>query len=232
MLSDLTIKRDGPDGLPRRILLRLRREASVYYRDKRNAEIRKKLERTGPFTVFSNNCLGAVFYHDAGREFTSPLINTAMDGMDFIKFVSDPEHYLSKDLEFFTWPGRNFPIAKIDDIEVNFVHYQTPEECVSAWNRRAERIVWDNIFIIATDHDGMYKEECLELFDRLPYKNKIMFVSREYPQYSWAIPIRQFKGRHQCRVTTSFADMRGHRYYETAFDIAQWISNNSNEARK
>jgi uncharacterized protein (DUF1919 family) len=129
-------------------------------------------------------------------------------------------------MEFFSWPGRNFPIATIDDIEINFVHYKTQEECIAAWKRRAERIIWDRIFIIATDHDGMYQEECLALFDKLPYKNKIMFVSKDYPQYSWAIPIKQFKGRHQCRVTTAFADMRGHRYYETAFDIAAWIRDN------
>lgn len=227
MLSDNTIKRDGPDTLLRRGMLKLRRKVSVFYRDKLNKDIRSKLENVTPFTIFSNNCLGAVFYHDAGCEFTSPLINTAMDGKDFIKFVSDPKHYLSADMEFFTWPGRNFPIAKIDDVEINFVHYKTPEECVAAWKRRAERIVWDNIFIIATDHDGMYQEECLNLFDKLPYKNKIMFVSKEYPQYSWAIPIKQFKGRYQCRVTTSFADMRGHRYYETSFDIASWIRDRS-----
>ena len=227
MLSDTTIKRDGPNNLPRRALLKLRQKASVYYRDRLNMEIREKLKNVRPFTIFSNNCLGAVFYHDAGLEFTSPLINTAMDGKDFIKFISDPRHYLSCNMEFFSWPGRNFPIARIEDVEVNFVHYSTKEECVEAWNRRAQRIVWDNIFIIATDHDGMYQEECLALFDKLPYKNKMMFVAKEYPQYSWAIPITQFRGRHQCRVTTSFADMCGHRYYETAFDIASWIYDNS-----
>ena len=227
MLSDHTIKRDSPDGLPRRLLLKVRRKSSLRYRDRLNDEIRSKLKDVPPFTIFSNNCLGAVFYHDAGREFTSPLINTAMDGMDFIKFISDPKSYLFCDMEFFSWPGRNFPIARIDDIEVNFVHYKTREECVAAWKRRAERIVWDRIFIVATDHDGMYQEECLALFDKLPYKNKIMFVSKDYPQYSWAIPVKQFKGRFQCRVTTSFADMRGHRYYETAFDIAEWIRDNS-----
>lgn len=227
MLSDMSIKRDTKYSFPIRCILSLRRRIAPKFRDKVNQEIREKLKDTKEFTIFSNNCLGGVFYHDAGRRFTSPLINTAMDGEDFLKFLSNPKHYLSSEMEFFKWPGRDFPIARIDDIEVNFVHYKTPEECIEKWKSRAERIVWDNIFIVATNHDGMYQEKCMKLFDELPYKNKIMFVSNEYPQYPWAISIKQFKGRYQCRITTSYADMRGHRYYETAFDIAQWISDNS-----
>ena len=227
MLSDATIKRDTKNNFFWRCLLSLRRRASHRYRVKLNSEIQEKLKDTKDFTIFSNNRIGGVFYHDAGREFTSPLINTAMDGPDFIKFLSNLDYYLHHEMEFFNWPGRDFPIARIDDIEVNFVHYKTPEECLEKWKKRSSRIVWDNIFIIATNHDGMYKEECMKQFDQLTYKNKIMFVSKEYPEYEWAILIKQFLGRYQCRVTTSFADMCGHRYYETAFDIADWIRKNS-----
>lgn len=229
MLADTTIRREGPPSIPRRVLLALRKKNAGRYRATLNAEIQDKLKNVKPFTIFSNNCLGGVFYNDAGLRFTSPLINTAMDGDDFLKFLSNPRHYLEQEMEFFTWPGRDFPIARIDDIEVNFVHYKTPEECIEKWRNRAERIVWDNIFIVATNHDGMYHDDCMERFDRLPYKNKIMFVSKEYPQYDWAIPVRQFKNRFQCRVTVAFADMKGHRYYETAFDIAKWIRDNSNQ---
>ncbi len=230
MLSDKTIRRDDKNTLFLRILLAIRKKASRKYREQLDNEIREKLRDVNQFTIFSNNCLGGVFYHDAGREFTSPLVNTAMDGDDFLKFVSNPKHYLTHDMEFFSWPGRNFPIAKIDDIEVNFVHYKTEEECIEKWKSRAEKIVWDNIFIITTNHDGMCHDDCMKRFDELPYKNKIMFVTKEYPEYDWAIPIKQFKNRFQCRVTTSFADMKGHRYYETAFDIAEWIKERSEQS--
>ena len=107
---------------------------------------------------------------------------------------------------------------------MNFVHYQSPEECVEKWRERAQRIVWDRIFIVATNHDGICHEECMRRFDQLLYANKIMFVTKDYPEYDWAVPIKQFRNRFQCRVTIAFADMKGHRYYETAFDIAQWIN--------
>ena len=229
MLSDKTIRRDEKYALPIRVLQKIRKISSKKYRDKINFEIREKLINVPDFTIFSNNCLGGVFYHDAGREFTSPLINTAMDGEDFLKLLNNPRHYFEHDMEFFSWEGRDFPIAKIDDIEVNFVHYKTPDECIEKWKKRSQRIVWDNIFIVATNHDGMNHDENMERFDKLPYKNKIMFVTREYPEYDWAIPIRQFRNRFQCRITTAFADMKGHRYYETAFDIAEWIKNVCNK---
>lgn len=228
MLADKSIRRDGKYSLPRRILLSIRKYASRRHRDSLNHEIREKLKDLKSFTVFSNNCLGGVFYHDAGCEFTSPLINTSMDGDDFLKFLMNPKHYLEQELVFFSFPGRNHPIAKIDDIEVNFVHYQSQEECIEKWRSRSQRIVWDNIFIIATNHDGMCHDDCMKRFDELPYKNKIMFVTKEYPEYDWAIPVKQFKNRFQCRITTAFADMKGHRYYETAFDIAEWIRDSSN----
>lgn len=228
MLSDTTIRRDSAPSLARRAILALRKTASHKYRPKLNSQIHEQLKGVKPFTIFSNNCLGGVFYNDAGLQFTSPLINTAMDGDDFLKFLSNPKYYLEHEMEFITWPDREFPIARIDDIEVNFVHYKTPEECIEKWRKRAARIAWDNIFILATNHDGMCHDDCMERFDKLPYQNKIMFVTKDYPQYKWAIPIRQFKNRFQCRVTVSFADMKGHRYYETAFDVAKWIKENSN----
>lgn len=185
MLSDKTIKRDGKYNIFRRILLYMRKKSSTKYRLNLNNEIRDKLKNVEKFTIFSNNCLGGVFYHDAGLEFTSPLINTSMDGEDFLKFLSNPHYYLDCELEFFSWPGKTYPIAKLDDIEVNFVHYKSEEECKEKWNERKMRIVWDNIFIIATNHDGMNQEKCMKRFNELPYNNKIMFVSKEYPEYDW-----------------------------------------------
>lgn len=99
--------------------------------------------------------MDGVFYYNAGRQFTSPLINTAMDGEDFLKFVSNPQYYVSHEITFFKYLGRPFPIGRIDDVEVNFVHYKTEDSALEAWKRRVERIIWDNIFILVTNHDGM-----------------------------------------------------------------------------
>ena len=221
MHTDTHIIHDGPYPLLLAILLKIRKVVAPLSRPKLNKAIQKKLDGI-PFSIFSNNCLGGIFYHDAGRPFTSPTINLSFDGPDFIRFLENPQHYLSKDPQFISIE-KPFPVAIIDDVEINFVHYHTVEEALDAWNRRKERIDWDNLYIIATDHDGLYLPEMLERFDSLPYKNKIMFTARKYPQYSWAIHVPQFKHRNNVRIMTAFGNMFGKRYYETCFDIAGWI---------
>lgn len=49
------------------------------FRERRNIEMRKVLGSAN-FSVFSNNCIGGVFLHDAGMRFNSPLVNLAMGG--------------------------------------------------------------------------------------------------------------------------------------------------------
>ncbi len=221
MHTDTHIIHDAPYPLPLAVLLKIRKTFSPLNRSKWDKTIREKLDGI-EFSIFSNNCLAGYFYHDAGREFTSPTINLSFDGPDFIRFLENPQHYLSMDPVFID-TGKTFPVGLIDDIEINFVHYKTEQDALDAWNRRKERIVWDNIFIVATDHDGLYLPEMLERFDALPYKNKIMFTAQNYPQYPWAIQVSQFKKRNNVRIMSAFANMRGQRYYETCFDIAGWI---------
>lgn len=223
MLSDKTIRRDGNYSWPRRLLLKARKLCATKGRNALNCVMREKLNDI-EFTIFSNNCLGGVFYHDAGKRFTTPLVNTAMDGEDFVKFLERPEYYLNHEMTFITWPGHNYPIARIDDIEIRFVHYKTTEEAESKFRERTKRIVWNNVFIVATNQDGLNTSELMERFDRLPYPNKVMYTSKEYPRYSWAVCVPQFRGRFQVRIMTNYANFSGWRYYETAFNLADWIA--------
>jgi len=230
MLSDRSIRRDGPDSISNRLIQKIRKLASETNREKLNIIIREKLARNDkPFTLLANNCLAGYFYHDEGKQFTSPTINLAFDGEDYIRFLEDLPRYVYGEMKFIQTEEVRYPVAHIDDVEIRFVHYRTPEEAELIWRRRAARIVWDNLFIVATDHDGMKRPDLLKRFDCLPYKNKIMFVSEEYPEYDWAILVPQFKGRHQVKVMTALANMQGERYYETCFDIANWIATSCRE---
>lgn len=171
---------------------------------------------------------GGVFLHDAGRQFTSPTVNLAFDGEEFIRFTENLEHYLYSDFVFKTQNYVRYPVADLDDIEVRFVHYKDNEECINSWRKRTERIDWDHLFIIATDADGLNRPELFKRFDSLPYK-KILFTAQNLPQYEWAITVPQFEGRFQVRVMTQVANFRGERYYETCFNIPKWIKENCQE---
>lgn len=165
-----------------------------------------------------------MFCHDAGRQFTSPTVNLAFDGEEFICFLEKIHEYLNCSFEFIEQDMVPYPVACLNDIEVRFVHYKSNEECISCWERRKQRIDWEHIYIIATDADGLNRPDLLERFDKLPFKNKILFTSKSLPQYDWAITVKQFINRKQVRIMTQTANFKGQRYYETCFDIAQWIA--------
>lgn len=71
------------------------------------------------------------------------------------------------------------PIGRIDDIEIIFLHYKSEEEALKKWNRRKERICWDNLFFKMTEQNFCTVND-LKNFDNLPSKNKIVFTTRNY----------------------------------------------------
>ena len=62
---------------------KLGRIARCVYRN--NIE-RLKLKNTD-FTIFSQNCIGSIMYHDLGQPFKSPTINLLITPKDFIRFM-------------------------------------------------------------------------------------------------------------------------------------------------
>lgn len=88
-----------------------------------------------------------------------------MDGEDFIRFLERPQYYLGQKMHFITWPGHNYPIAQIDDIEIRFVHYKSNQEAEQKFRERAKRICWDNILVVATNHDGLGRPDLMRRFD-------------------------------------------------------------------
>lgn len=66
-------------------------------------------------------------------------------------------------------------IGKLDDIEVVFLHYHTEQEAREKWERRAERINYDNLIFKFSKMNECAEKE-LKAFDALPHGKKICFV--------------------------------------------------------
>ena len=61
---------------------------------------------------------------------------------------------MSEDIKFDHWSiskGGVVPIGKIKDVEIIFSHASDADEAVNAWNRRRQRINWDNLVYIMED---------------------------------------------------------------------------------
>ncbi len=143
--------------------------------------INKKNLVNDNFSIISSNCVGGIIYHDLGKKFLSPTINLYFEAKDFIKFLKNFDYYISLELEEDFNKKYNYPVAKLGDLKLYCVHYDSYKEVKSKWEERCKRINKDNLFVIMSERDFCSEVEIKE-FDQLPYKNKIIFVSKPMPE--------------------------------------------------
>lgn len=174
------------------------------------------------FSLFSSNCNGGCICHDLGLPFRSPFVNLYLSAPDFVRFLAAPREYLGQPLEFIA-PEQPYPVARLKDITIHFMHYKTPREASAAWQRRTERINWDDLFVMMSDRDGCTPEVMAE-FDALPYKNKVIFTHLPQPQIRSAVYIPGFEDQEAVGNCDSFVSpLRGKKYFD-AFDYTGWFN--------
>ena len=149
--------------------------------------LRKKLLHTD-FSIISNNCWGGAIYQKYGLEYRSPTAGLYLLGHDFVKFAERLDHYIACELEFIPWEessyyeviknNKPYPVARLDDIEIYFMHYPTEKEAAEKWYRRAKRINHEHILFKLSQREGCSKED-VEKFMSLPLRNKICFAYDE-----------------------------------------------------
>lgn len=142
--------------------------------------IKRKKLKNKDFTLLCNNCTGAFILHDLNVQYNSPCVNLFIEEADFIKFVKRLDYYKSQKLNFIE-SDKEYPVAKLDDITVYFMHYDSSEQAEKKWTERFARINKDNIFIMLHQRETC-TDEILKAFDELPYKYKVAFTCKHYPQ--------------------------------------------------
>lgn len=160
-------------------------------------ERRAKLNRTG-FSIISNNCWAGSVYRRYGLPYASPTVGLYFFAGDYVRFVSRLRHYTSVPLEFVDARESRHagelsekgelgkPVGILDDIEVIFLHYATAMEAREKWERRCERINWDDVFIKFSQMNGCTYED-LHAFDDLPHRNKLCFTASLRPEFACAV---------------------------------------------
>lgn len=156
---------------------------STYYRAflrmALNAENKKRLSNRN-FTILCNNCVGGVILHELGERFNSPTVNLFFGAEDYIKFLEKLDYYLSQTLVE-VQSDKDYPVAKLDDITIYFMHYSSFDEAKTTWKKRAARIEKDNLYVIFVQQNGC-TEELLKKFDELPYEHKLALTAHPMPE--------------------------------------------------
>ena len=202
---------------------KIRSAINKYHRRAINRELRARLQNHG-MSVLSSNCVGAFILHDLNEPFNSPFVNLFIKPQDFIRYLQNMAHYDQQTLVF-KLGDKPYPIGWLDDIPIHFMHYHSEQEAQEKWENRLKRVNLDNLFIMMTDKDspqGMIEEE-LEAFDRLPFKNKVVFTHKPYPHLKSAFYIRGFEQDDQVGDLFAFSGWNGKKYYDQ-FDYVAWFN--------
>ncbi len=159
--------------------------------------------RSKDFSIISNNCWGSFIYQRYGLPYATPTAGLYILGHDFVKFAGNLQHYLSLNLEFIPWEScanyieiRDefpYPVARLGDIEVYFMHYHSEEEAAEKWYRRAKRVNTEHILYKLSQREGCSRQD-IEDFMALPLKHKLCFAYDEVPGTIHVPELEGFRG--------------------------------------
>ena len=150
------------------------------------------------FSIISNNCWSGVTYDKYALPYLTPTIGLWIPPKDYVKFCKNLRFYLEQKLTKINYKeshvadmlierkksGRyNFNlddliIGRLYDIDIIFIHYHDFEEAKTKWNRRKNRINYNNLIFKFNDQNGCTEND-KDDFLNLDYKNKLFFTAKK-----------------------------------------------------
>ncbi|VVB97678.1 Uncharacterised protein [uncultured archaeon] len=185
------------------------------------------------FSIISNNCWGGSVYQDLGLKYTTPTIGLFFYAPCYIKMLKNLDFFLKSEIRFISKSkyedantrrenGKKYPIGLLgEEIEIHFVHYATPQEAKEKWNRRLQRLNMENLFISFSDRD-LCEPEHIKEFDNLPFKHKVCFTAKEYPNYKSVVWLKGYKNEPYIGDIVWNPEE-----YKKYFDVANWLNDTS-----
>ena len=202
---------------------KIKRAVNKFHRKSINQELKNRLTNHN-MSVISANCVGAFMLHDLDEPFNSPFVNLYMKPRDFIRYLQNMAHYDQQTLVFEP-TNKPYPVGKLGDILIHFMHYDSARDAQEKWETRLKRVNLDNLFIIMTDRDepAVVPYEDLVDFDNLPFKNKVVFTNKPYPELASAFYIKGFEQETHVGDLFAFSGWNGAKYYDQ-FDYVAWFN--------
>ncbi len=184
----------------------------------------KRRLKNKDFTLVSNNCNGGVILKELGVKFNSQFINLNIEAKDYVEYLSHFDYYNSLDLKFEDNASAKFPIGKLEDLTIEFVHYKSEEEARKKWDERKNRINKNNIFVIFTEQESCNKQ-ILEKFDALSFENKIVFTHKEYSDIKSSIYLEEYKNNPKgVHMFLAFKSLYSKKRFYDVFNWVGWFN--------
>ena len=188
-------------------------------------KLRKRLLNKN-FSLFSPNCYAGIIYHRLGLEFLSPTINLLFPSKkEYLRFVSNIEYYLSRELVFVNDSNYNCPVALLEDVKIVFNHDSSAEKAKADWERRKKRVNYKNIYILFDDiADAEYMD--LLTFSKIDCKGKRIITAKDYPELDCCIQIKEYaKDGDMKAYLLDKSIWTGKSIVDKYFDVVDWLNN-------
>ena len=169
------------------------------------------------FTIISNDCWGAYVYTYLGIKYNSPFVWLWLSSVDFIKLAKNFKEYMECKLRFIE-TDLPHPVGMLDDITLYFNHYKTEKDALECFEKRNERINYDNLFFrMALEDENLIKD-----FNEIPYKNKVMFFDKDKLSNENLVNenIVLMQSNDDYQSFGQYAQLQSYKY----FDIIEWLN--------
>jgi len=196
----------------------------------------KKRLTNKDFTIFANSCVGAQIYRDLGLRFDTPLVGLYITPEDFVKLMEKPEYWFKQPI-FEEQLNLGFPVGLLGGIiRIFFRSDKSFKEAIERWNRRLERVHWDNIFVFLNPLEqdfGIDKNfrnhicstNVVDQFLKLPYKNKVVVTNKKRLILSnVCVYMRRYEWLEYPPYIGIISCLSGKRIFDRYFDVVHWLN--------
>ncbi|MCI7791068.1 MAG: DUF1919 domain-containing protein [Lachnospiraceae bacterium] len=154
--------------------------------------------RKSRISIVSNNCWGGIIYKTLGLEALSPFKNLFVEDEDYIRLVKNLRHYMDCAPQFCEYNTdihchEQYPVLLLDDIRIHCNHDKEAEEAIAKWNRRKEKINWDNLCIEMYTDNPKVEEEFMNIDG---FARRVCFVPYE-SQYKETLQLKIMPGQRE-----------------------------------
>lgn len=116
---------------------------------------RSKTLKNRDFTIITSNCVGTMIYHDLNMPFFSPTINLTIGMNDFVRFAENLGWYMEKELVELKGEY-GYPIGMLEDVRINFLHYESFEEAALKWEVRKKGLIGIICFLLEQKEETVH----------------------------------------------------------------------------
>jgi uncharacterized protein (DUF1919 family) len=195
------------------------------WRRKLAARLMQARVRSRDFSIISNDCFGGMAYEELAMRYETPFVGLFVVPDDYVRLLRKLRSSIEGPLRFRDHSRhehinqfrekieRAYPIGVVgDDVEIQFLHYATPDEAAAKWKRRAARLHWNKLRVKMGWHEHAQMDELLREFDAMPFDGKLI-VAPDASALQHGVALRDFStdGTQQY--------WRAHR----VFDVAAWL---------